>query len=539
MRERKKQQTIIEIMNDVLSDVRDFYDSEYAYYIERDAEEIINIYEWCAQGVAWQRDRLKMISFDQAPYWMLHEITDTNASDYSVFEDLGDGITAILAVVGVHKGGCDMNFLSAILPYIAQSIEMQKQQIKQEYLSYHDDLTGLLNRNSFVDYLKETNAEQLTSIGALSVDINGLKRFNAEFGREYGDEVVIRVGEILEEYFRGAKVFRLTGDEFLVICENISYEDFAKQMNAADDKLENISLDLTTMGHAWEKVDINLSQLVNNADIRMRKAKQEYYKRENKVDHTPIIKQDLLNDIENGSFIVCLLPRMDVQGEQIMGAEALVRYRHKDIGIIDPSKYLTVLERTKLSFYLDIYVFEEVCKIIQRWEQNDMPMIPVSVNFSGNTLRQENIIEKMMAIVNRYRISSEYLEIEVSETNDNMNQEILAETTEKIRKENIRVILDHFGAKDSSFSILSIMEFDGLKLARNLITDIVGNPRSQCIAKSIIDVCRQLGANVTATNVETLDQLNVLKELGCDYAQGFFFNKPITVDTFEVRYMGK
>lgn len=114
---------------------------------------------------------------------------------------------------------------------------------------------------------------------------------------------------------------------------------------------------------------------------------------------------------------------------------------------------------------------------------------------------------------------------------------MLAETSSKIRKGNVRVILDHFGAKDSSFSILSLMEFDGLKLDKSVISNIVGNGRSRIVAQAVIDICRQLGASVQAAGVETQDQFNVLREIGCDYAQGTLFNKPITIETFEVRYL--
>ncbi len=100
-----------------------------------------------------------------------------------------------MAVAGVHRGGCTLDLMRAVLPYIPQAIALQKMQKQQEYLSYHDDLTGLLNRNSLVDYLENVDAAKLKSLGALSADINGLKNFNQEFGREYGDEVVIRVGE--------------------------------------------------------------------------------------------------------------------------------------------------------------------------------------------------------------------------------------------------------------------------------------------------------------------------------------------------------
>ncbi len=537
MSEKYKQRSIIEIMNDVLSTIRDYYDSEYVYYIEKEEDDILTIYEWCAENVPWQRDRIKMLDADQMPRWMKQEITDTTEADYSVFRPLDENVTAILAAVGVHRGGCDLSLMRAVLPYTSQAIILQKMQKQQEYLSYHDDLTGLLNRNSFVGYLAEVKQEELRALGALSVDINGLKDFNKEFGREYGDEVVIRVGEVLEEYFRGAMVFRLTGDEYLAIMENVSYEEFMKNVHGAHNKLDNISLGLVTMGYAWEKIDIHVDSLVADAENMMREEKQKYYKHLKKGHHEPIIKQDLLEDIKQGNFIVCFVPKMDVMTEEVVGAEAVVRYHHKDLGIVDPGKYITLLEETKLSHFLDLYVFEQVCKTLRKWELEDMPMLPVSVNFAGATLREESIAQKMLALVEKYRVSCEYLEVEVSESYADMNQEMLAETSNKIRKENVRVVLDHFGAKDSSFSILSIMEFDGLKLDKSLVTNIVGNDRSQIVAKAVIDVCRQLGVHVAAAGVETQDQLNVLKELGCDYAQGTLFNKPITIDTFEVRYM--
>ena len=202
MSDSYRPRSLMEIMNDVLSTVRDYYDAEYAYYIEKEQGDIETIYEWCAENVEWQRDRLKLLPEEQQPRWMKEEITDTTSDSYSVFRQISEDTTAILAVAGVHRGGCTLDLMRALLPYIPQAIALQKMQKQQEYLSYHDDLTGLLNRNSLVDYLDKVDEQGLTSLGALSIDINGLKNFNKEFGREYGDEVVIRVGEVLEEYFR-------------------------------------------------------------------------------------------------------------------------------------------------------------------------------------------------------------------------------------------------------------------------------------------------------------------------------------------------
>lgn len=537
MSENYKLRSLVEIMNDVLSTVRDYYDAEYAYYIEKEQGDIETIYEWCAENVQWQRDRIKLLPEEQQPRWMREEITDTTADSYSVFRQISEDTTAILAVAGVHRGGCTVEFMRALLPYIPQAIMLHKMQKQQEYLSYHDDLTGLLNRNSLVNYLEHVQEEELKSLGALSVDINGLKNFNKEFGRDYGDEVVIRVGEVLQEYFHSGEVYRLTGDEYLVLVENTTYEDFTKQIYAAHNKLDHISLGLVSVGYAWEKIDIEVEKLVNTAEVMMREEKKKYYKNLKKGHHEPIIKQDLLQDLEQKNFIVCFVPKIDVSTEQVAGAEAIVRYHHKDLGIVDPGRYINLLEETKLSHYLDLYVFEEVCRTLHRWEVENLPLIPVSVNFAGATLRQESIADKMLSLIEKYHVRCEYLEVEVSESGNDMNQEMLAETSSKIRKANVRVILDHFGAKDSSFSILSLMEFDGLKLDKSLITNIVGNARSRIVAQAVCDICRQLGTFVQAAGVETQDQLNVLKELGCDYAQGALFNKPIKIETFELRYM--
>ncbi|MDD3362594.1 MAG: bifunctional diguanylate cyclase/phosphodiesterase [Hespellia sp.] len=531
---RAKQQTIIENMNELLCDLVDYYGADYAYYIEKTGEKLPTVYEWCKIGMPFQKEELEHLDSKDYPDWIHHETTGENLS---LHLELDEKNTAILAIIGVTLHWDERELAKIMLPHIIQSLGMQRLLIQQEYLSYHDDLTGLLNRNSLVAYLQDTNVKTLKSAGALCVDINGLKLFNREFGREYGDEVVMRVGELLEEFFRGEKVFRLTGDEFLVFTEDLAYEDFLKQVASLQEKLENISLNLATMGYSWEKVDIDLSDMVDRAEEHMRQAKEEFAKQDSKVKHIPVIKSDLLQDLANGNYVVCLQPKIDVDTEEAVAAEALIRYRHPDMGLMDPERYLRLLNRTGLSHYVDMFVFEEVCKILHSWMQRDLPMIPISVNFSGSTLREEHMADTMMELIEQYHIPYEYLEIEISETDEIMNQEMLAETSDKIRKSNIRVILDNFGTKNSSLSILSIMEFDSLKLDKGLITNIVSSRRSQIVAKAIVDVCKELGASVTASGIETQDQFNILKELHCDYAQGFFFNKPIAPEAFEVRYL--
>jgi len=534
---KNQQRSLVEILDEVLGVVGNHYDSEYAYYIEKDVDGITTIYEWCNEDIPSMRDRVKNISKDDAPKWLESEVKDTTEDAYSVFEELEDDKTAVLAVINVRRGGCTISLMEALLPLISETIVLVKSQKQHEFLTFHDQMTGLLNKNSYISHVEELSRARLRSLGALSVNVNGLKEFNKEFGRDYGDEIVIRVGEVLEEYFRGYLTFRLTGDEYLIIAKNIAYEDFMKKMNQAYTFLEHISLGLTTMGHSWEKSNIQVRDVIYQAQEMMKSEKSKHYSRKLKGRHVPIIKNDLLEDIKHGNFVVYLIPKFDVYSNRVAGAEAVVRYYHKDLGTMYNERYMKLLEDTNLSSYLDLHIFEEVCKTLQRWEAADLPMIPIAVNFSSATLQQESIADKVIEIIEKYEASCEYLEIEISEKGDNMNQEMLAEISRKMRKVNIRTILDHFGAKHSSFSILNAMEFDSLKIDESLIANIVIDSRNQIIVKAVVDICHRLGGAVAADGVETKDQLNVLKEFGCDYVQGTYFNKPIAIDTFEVRYL--
>ena len=144
MSDSYRPRSLMEIMNDVLSTVRDYYDAEYAYYIEKEQGDIETIYEWCAENVEWQRDRLKLLPEEQQPRWMKEEITDTTSDSYSVFRQISEDTTAILAVAGVHRGGCTLDLMRALLPYIPQAIALQKMQKQQEYLSYHPEQYELI-----------------------------------------------------------------------------------------------------------------------------------------------------------------------------------------------------------------------------------------------------------------------------------------------------------------------------------------------------------------------------------------------------------
>ena len=539
---KRQQRSLMEIMDEALRSVSEYYDSDYAYYVEKKNDDILTIYEWANLSLPLMREKIKLSkSRGDTPRWLLEEVIEPTEENNSVFLRLEEGKTGVLAVVGTRREDYSMALLDSLLPLMAEVAFLVKEQKAYEFLSYHDQMTGLLNRNSYLDTIADLSQEKvregLKSLGVVSVNLNSLKELNKEFGRDYGDELITRVAEVLEEFFKGDQVFRFGGDEFLIIAKNLPYEKFMGKIHKSQKFIEGISLDLVAIGYSWERKEIQPEKIVAKAEDMMQKEKANYKSRKKKGRHVPVIKNDLLEDIEQGNFIVCLIPKFDARSQRIVGAEAVVRYQHKMLGVLHPEKYIKLLEDTNLSSYLDLHIFEEVCKTIKRWERDAVPLLPIGVNFSPVALRKQDIAEEMIKIIEKHRISCEYLEIEMLGSASDLNQEMLAEISRKLRKVNLRVTLDHFGGKDTCVSTLSLLEFDSLKLDSSLVEDIVGNTRTQVIAKGIIDICHQLGATVAADGVEIIDQLNILREYGCDVVQGTYYNKPITIETFQVRYL--
>ena len=534
-----QQYMLADVINEALNRILKHYDGKNVYYVERADKDVTTVYQWSDKGAPSLKDKIRWKDEKELPKWLLQELTEIPGETYSIFRDLERGKTGVLAVEGVRVKESTLDFLKGVLPLISEIAILMKQKKEYEFLSYHDQKTGLLNRNSYLDAMDDLLLTELISLGVVSVNVNNIKGLNKEYGRDYGDEIIIRVGEVIEECFKSDLTFRLEGDEYLVIAKNIPYEKFMKKIHDTKRFIEKISEDLVSVGYSWEQKNINPEEIVIRATEMMQNEKAKQRMRNQKKRHIPIIKNDLLDDIEKGNFIVCLIPKFDAYSDRIVGAEAVVRYHHKDLGTLNPEKYIKLIEETNLSSYLELYVFEEVCKAIRRWEVEGLNILPIAVNFSPSALRQEGTVDKMIGLIEKHHISCEYLEVEMSGSSGDLNQEMLAEISHKLRKANLRVILDHFGGKDSNFLTLSLMAFDSLKLDSEIIADIVVDSRNQVIIKGIIGICKQLGAAVIADGIETKDQLNVLKEYGCDYVQGPYFNKPIAIETFQVRYMEK
>lgn len=546
-----------------LQELAAYYGADRAYIAELESgrSRIREIYEWKKEELIsiantaerlYRAERMKKPEEDyrqlryiedivclKEAYPELFPVLKTLGISSCIFGILNEGGNPIgyIGIDNPQKHTDNTSILMAIRYFLSNELIKRRLQEKQEFLSYHDELTGVLNRNSYKEYRINLREEGLISLGVVSVDINGLKEINQNNGNAYGDSMIRIIAHIMETEYPAARVYRFSGDEFLLICENISQDSFNMRLNLMKSRLQEICS--VSVGSAWADIDINLDFLISSADERRIIAKQAYYdeQQNSTMRRSAGVLKTLLDEIARNHFIVYLQPKINAQTNQLYGAEALVRYKDKKYGVISPGKFVPYLETVGLIHYIDFFVFEEVCRILKKWKECGFPQIPVSLNFSRATLLEENLIEKMEQIILRYGVDRSLVEIEITESLGEVARNTVAQIGNQIVQSGFHIVLDDFGTKYSNLSFLSLLHFHNLKLDKSLVNHLLANRSARIIVKNIVALCRELNVEVLAEGVENKEQLDVLKELQCFLVQGYYYSKPLPCMEFEEQYL--
>lgn len=551
-------------VENVLKEIGSYYNGDRVYVIEleRKEQEVHSIYEWRKEDTLSIRDTGSILLTPEKVSGQMHnrlrqlrycdnveELKAVNPDTYQSLKQIGvhsyflatlDEKNFSVGYIGIDnpkRNTGDTSVINTLRYVLSNELMKHRLQEKQQYLIYHDELTGVLNRNSFNEYYENLSAEGLISMGVVSLDINGLKEINRVWGNAYGDDIVCRLARALEEEFPFSRVYRLSGDEFLIVCENISVDSFRRRLSILKERSDNICS--VSVGSAWSDMDIQIDSLMHNADEQRMIAKQKHYDdcdSDNRRWNSDT-KKDLLTALKQNRFCIYLQPKIDSRDNRLYGAEALIRCNHPTEGIIMPMKFIPHLEQAGLIHYIDFFVMEKVCQTLKKWKESGLPMIPVSLNFSRFTLLAEDLIARMDVIANRYGVERKYIEIEITESFGNVERTTIARIGNHIRKAGYLIALDDFGAKYSNISFLSALRFHHLKLDKGLVNNLITNGSARLIVENIVNLCRELGVRVIAEGVENREQLEILKELKCCYIQGFYYDKPAPVEVFEERYL--
>lgn len=427
-----------------------------------------------------------------------------------------------------------------------------KKEIK--FIYTHDDLTGLPNCRYFKDYLQERcrqpSKNRSASFAVFMLDIDNFKYINDALGNTSGDQLIIQTTERLKTYLGEKQLFcRYSGDQFGIVIENSgqgAYKNIAKDILSLFSepfKIDLYELDVTaSIGISIYLKDApDMDSLINNANIALLRAKNEgknryqFYRSDINIQSYKEfqLRNDLRKAIENNEFKLYFQPLINLPDNEIIAAEALLRWDHPDWGMLSPVEFISIAEESGNIIKLSNWVLREVCRNYKQWLENTLPPIKVAVNYTSRQFFQNNFVENILNTIKEFALDPSFLIIEITE-------EILINQTEKVISDiralqffGIQIALDDFGTGYSSLSYLNALNIDIIKIDSSFIKKIDSDESSATITKYIIKMAKDLNIQIVAEGIENWEQLSFLKQLNCDIAQGYIYSQPVPLKDFE------
>lgn len=548
-------------VNLFLEAVGGYHKADRAFIFEVDEEHqlIHNTFEWCAEGKTSRMAYQQNIPYEWVKTWYdkfekmgefsvdsLEAELDIDSPLYQQLKGLGiknlmmapliqnGKIVGMIGVKNPTQEAGNLILLRSVSEFVQAELERRRLMKELEHMSYTDALTGLKNRNQYDRELKEFDRRTPEQLGIALLDINGLKRINDNHGHSYGNHVIKETGRIIKENVSG-KVFRTGGDEFVVLNEALSKEDFYGEMEALQKIFEKEQCSVS-LGYAWREREENIRSLFLEAGEFLAVSKQSYYhtvlQEGQDIGYTSF-SGEVMKEIEEGQFVVYYQPQVDIRTGKIIGAEALVRKKDGEDGLIPPNKFISFYEIEGVISYVDLFVLREGCIAIRKWIEKGHHL-NLSVNFSRITLLEPDIVDTICSICKEYEVDPKNITIEVTESISKMDHEKLKSLIQDINDAGFTISLDDFGSQYSNLAILAAMDFDEIKFDQSLVTALEHNHKSRVVMENSVKMCRDLdGTNSLAEGIETRGQLDLLLDYQCDYGQGYYFSKPVAINEFE------
>jgi diguanylate cyclase (GGDEF)-like protein len=453
-------------------------------------------------------------------------------------------ITLLLSVVDSR--------LAARTASLVRSLSHANRQL--HHLALHDSLTRLPNRSLLEDRIGQaiTASERSGARFALMfLDLDRFKTINDSLGHHYGDKLLQGVAERLTQSLRaGDTVARLGGDEFVVLLGEVASPTVAASL--AQKLVDTLALPIAVEGQAQNvSVSVGVSmfpddgaslrELMSNADSAMYHAKKmgrgnyQFFAPEmNAAAGARLeLEQALRRALENEEFELHYQPKVDVASGEVHAMEALVRWRSPERGLVPPNEFIGVSEEIGLIIPLGAWVLREACRQNRAWQLAGLPRLRVAVNLSAYQFRQQNLPEFVAAVLEETGMDPSCLEVEVTESVVMHNPVDAARMLERLHAQGIHISVDDFGTGYSSLSYLKQFRLDTLKIDRSFVRDISSDADDAAIVSAVIALAHSLRLRVIAEGVETEEQLDYLRQLGCDQYQGFLRSKPLPAVEFE------
>lgn len=427
---------------------------------------------------------------------------------------------------------------------------MKKTERRLRKIAYTDALTGIRSLEKFRLDAQERMAENAGPYALLYVDIDRFKDINDTFGYEAGNQALQYTARILTETLpEGDLLGRISADNFVALVREESQQELTKLTDSLFEKAAHFTLDrqepyllvLNCGIYSVKPGDRDIHTIIDRANAARKSSKGNHmssYAVYDEQMHQRMVQEKEIEGameaaLQDREFVVFLQPKYSLSDGAIVGAEALVRWQRPGKGLIPPMDFIPLFEKNGFIISLDFFVFEEVCRKINQWLSQGKRPVPISVNFSRLHLHSSNFIERFGELIRRYRIPPELIELELTETVVMDSLDDLLVIMRRLKENGFTLSMDDFGTGYSSLNLLKELPVDILKLDRAFFAEDHATLREKIIIQNIVNMSKQLGIRVISEGVETQTQVDFLKEVGCDMAQGYFFARPMPIKEFE------
>ncbi|HJV32107.1 MAG TPA: EAL domain-containing protein, partial [Bacillales bacterium] len=462
---------------------------------------------------------------------------------------LGIGLFLVMLMITIRQITMQMVNRNLLQRLLIKNEKLAESEEKMKHMAFFDELTDLPNRALFHRHIKEMIEQakkQNSQIAVMFIDLDRFKFINDSMGHSFGDlflkKVSKRMAQILGDE---GTVYRFGGDEFCVLIE---INELNQAVLAAQKMIEGFTKTFWIENRElYSTPSIGISfypkdgededSLIKHADIAMYKAKNlggnnfQLYaaelelKNSNKMEMENAIRKAILNK----EFFIHYQPKMNLNNGELIGLEALIRWKHQDWGLISPLQFISIAEETGLIIPIGTWVLQEACRQLKEWHLDGFSTLCMAVNISPRQFQDEYFIKMIKNVLQDIQLNPKYLQIEITENimnNRNESFYILSE----LKQLGVKISIDDFGTGYSSFSYLKNLPIDEIKIDKSFVDDIPANQKDNAIVKTIIDMGYHLQVNVTAEGIETEQQYLTLKQHRCHVGQGFFFSKPLPPD---------
>lgn len=426
----------------------------------------------------------------------------------------------------------------------------KKRQETYKNLYYIDSLTGIYNLVAFKEKLIVLLTREQHSYAIIYFDIDNLKYINDTYGYQFGDEVLQIIAQALKKHYPLAA--HVNADNFILACEPGNQVDELRDTlhESIEENLGKAIADCLTYSVGMyitnPNMTLQINSIIDKANIAHKQCRDIGKSATASYNHDLVAKLERENQmqkemddaIKNEEFKVYLQPKFYIHDSTLMGAEALVRWQSKSLGFMPPDSFIPFFEKNGRILHLDFYMLKHVCILLQDLLKKDQAF-PIAVNFSRVTMNNENFYDVFHQIVDTYQIPYPYIEIEVIESAFNEISDRVTTMLRTLQREGFAITMDDFGSGYSSLNHLNSLPLNVLKIDRDFLSDDKELSQIRNIILCVVELSHIMNLKVVCEGVETKEHVQLLKEVHCDYAQGYFFEKPIPVDTFIEKYCKK